>query len=566
LGPGIGKPLEIAMSGDAGKVKWIDIKKERPVKFTPSIGDWVWTYHDSTTFFVKGVVEDGVTGSIDGNLHVNGLICHTSCLPFSKDVSYKINASEKSTVAPYFRNQPYLRSLLNDATETMTLTQRDLAQKSPLFSGIDMGGLNTTTQSVEKPVDWDYSPQEQKIKFNLWLAILLGFIAGIILNAMPCVLPVLGIKILSFSQAQESSRKEAILKSLVFSAGMISVFMILAALASFANFSWGEQFQNPKVLVGIIAFIFVFALGMFDVFMILVPGSISSLEQKAGSGLMGDFFKGVFATVLATPCSGPLLGATLAWTLMQPSPVIFAVFASIGAGMAFPYILFSASKRLSRLIPKPGVWMKDFKYLMGFILLGMVVYLMIGLPQNMIISTLGLCLVLAFAVMLYTRYAPWGSTWGRKIIVGLITAGIIFAGVYGMFGILYNRIAGVSSSSVEGTEVWSDFSPELLREAHANGQNVIIDFTANWCMNCQYNKVAVLHTPQLEKAIKDKNVLSLKADLTRPDPQIEALMQHLGSRSVPFLAVFPGDKPYEPIVMRDIVNKKELLKVMGKLK
>ena len=158
------------------------------------------------------------------------------------------------------------------------------------------------------------------------------------MNVMPCVLPVLGIKILSFSEIRQSSRKMAFVKSLVFSAGMLSIFLVLASLASFANFSWGEQFRNPSVLVVIIAVIVIFALGMFDLFMIQVPSSIAQMGVKKRSGLTGDFFNGMFASILATPCSGPLLGATLAWTLTQKPLIIFTIFTSIGLGMAFPYI------------------------------------------------------------------------------------------------------------------------------------------------------------------------------------------------------------------------------------
>jgi thiol:disulfide interchange protein DsbD len=134
----------------------------------------------------------------------------------------------------------------------------------------------------------------------------------------------------------------------------------------------------------------------------------------------------MFATILATPCSGPLLGATLAWTLTQSAQVVFTVFASIGVGMAFPYVLFASSSSLSRLVPKPGIWMKDYKYLMGFVLIGMAVYLMKGLPQDMIVSTIGLCVSLAFAVIVYTRFAPWGASIRRKvtmIIISMVSLG-----------------------------------------------------------------------------------------------------------------------------------------------
>lgn len=209
--------------------------------------------------------------------------------------------------------------------------------------------------------------------------------------------------------------------------------------------------------------------------------------------------------------------------------------------------------------------MQDFKYFMGFILLGMSVYLMIGLPSDMLISTVGLCIVLAFAVWGYARFAPWGSSLRKKIIVTLIMLTVAGGGVYFNFITLYSLISTDSEVSNTEKNEWVPFSPKLLKDAHANGQHVMIDFTANWCMNCQYNKVTVLHSKEIMELVRKKNVITIKADLTRPDPQIESLMANLGSRSVPFLAVFPGDKPFEPVVMRDLVNKGALRSVLTQL-
>ena len=210
--------------------------------------------------------------------------------------------------------------------------------------------------------------------------------------------------------------------------------------------------------------------------------------------------------------------------------------------------------------------MNDFKHLMGFILLGFAVYLMVGLPQNMLISTVGMCLVLVFGIAFFTHYAPFGSSIKRKAVVAAMALIICFSGVYVNFGILY-RIIAADEKGIAGQEngSWKEFSADELKKAHELGQNVIIDFTANWCVNCQFNKVTVLNTSQINKLIKEKNIVAMKADLTRPDPQIESLLHHLGSRSVPFLAIFSGTNPYEPVIMRDIINKKKLVNVLKQL-
>jgi thiol:disulfide interchange protein len=567
LGPGIGKPLLVKAANDNG-ITWYSVLKQKPRKFTPSTGDWVWAYENELHLFIKGAVTRNVTGNINDSITIDGLICHTSCVPVSVNVPLTVSVVPNTVDKNHFANHPELLKLLQALTDSMEITSATPAPalSLDLSNSGNVSSLSNITTTIQTEDDnWDYSPVEKKIEFNLFLAILLGFVAGIILNVMPCVLPVMGIKILSFAQSSAGDRKDVLLHSGMFSLGILIVFMALASLASFANFSWGEQFQNPKLLVGIIVLIVVFALGMFDVFTIAVPGGIGGMERKSGNGLWGNFFRGMFATVLATPCSGPLLGATLAWTLTQTPIIVFTVFASIGLGMASPYIVLSASRRLARMIPKPGSWMQDFKYIMGFILLGMAVYLMIGLPSDMMISTIGLCLVLAFAVWGYARFAPWGSTLRKKSIVALIMIAISAGGVYFNFVTLYSLISTDSELSNIGKNEWIPFSTKLLKDAHANGQSVMIDFTANWCMNCQYNKVTVLHSKRVMDLVRKKRVITIKADLTRPDPQIESLMANLGSRSVPFLAVFPGDKPFEPVVMRDLINKGALVSVLTQL-
>ncbi len=564
LGPGIGKPFEVSIDG-ARNVIWDEIRKPVARKFKPPVGEWVFAYEDQAVFYISGKISPDTDGTIEGVIHIDGLICHSACIPLKKEIPFSVSLKETAGSDLHFNNNPDLLKTMTSATGTFPISTYAAAQMQSV-TGLDLSGLSVKAPSQNTLVQWNYSPLESKVNYNVWLAILFGFIAGILMNVMPCVLPVLGIKIISFSEMRQTSRKLAFIKSLVFSAGMLSIFLVLASLASFANFSWGEQFRNPAVLVMIIAIIVIFALGMFDLFMIQVPTNIASMGGKKRTGLTGDFLNGMFATILATPCSGPLLGATLAWTLTQKPLIIFTIFTSIGLGMAFPYILISLSSRISSIIPKPGNWMNDFKHLMGFMLLGFAVYLMIGLPQNMLISTVGMCLVLVFGIAFFTHYAPFGSSIKRRAIVATMALIICFSGVYFNFGVLYRIISSDENGMMDQEErSWKEFSVDELKKAHEQGQNVIIDFTANWCVNCQFNKVTVLHTSKVNSLIKEKKIVTLKADLTRPDPQIESLLEHLGSRSVPFLAIFSGSNPYEPVIMRDIINKKKLVDVLKKL-
>ena len=341
LGPGIGKPLMIKVSANNG-IEWIRARKTPASKFHPSLGGWVWAYKHEAAFFVIGILTVDTSESVNDTLVMESLICENSCLPVNKEIPLTIPLTQEKVRSGSFSKHRSLRKIFKITREM------DIDRQQETAAGLKLDGslinLSLGDNDKEKKIpEWDYKSQEKKFEYNILLAIILAFIAGIILNVMPCVLPVLGVKILSFSQGRGSDRRIAVIRSLVFSAGMILIFLVLASFAAFAGLSWGEQFQNPKMLVVIICIIFVFALGMFDIFIINVPTGITALKQKSiqEKTFLDDFIKGMFTTILATPCSGPLLGATLAWTLLQPPAIIYIVFASIGAGMASPYVLFS---------------------------------------------------------------------------------------------------------------------------------------------------------------------------------------------------------------------------------
>ncbi len=563
LGPGIGKPSKLRVYSDPG-VTWHGLLKTKPRRFYPEIGDWVWAYEKDAYFFLEGVIDSTGAGAIDGTIFFDGLVCASSCVPVSTETEFRIETSGKAGGAP-FDTAPYLRALLGDAEpmDFQVLAARLSAAAPP--GQLSFSALQEVPEV--KPRAWEYEPVEKKISMNFLLAIIFGFLAGIILNVMPCVLPVLGIKILSLAKAGGASRRTVLARSLVFSGGIMTVFMALAAFASFAQLSWGQQFQSPWFLVSLIVFTVVFALGLFDVYVLVVPSNIANLERKSGKGFLGEYLRGMFATLLATPCSGPFLGATLAWTLTQSTVIIFLVFASIGAGMAFPYVLFSFSKTLVRLIPKPGKWMEDFKHLMGILLLGAAVYFLLGLPKDMVVSAVGFSVAIAFAVVFFFRYAPWNSPMSKKAVAAIAALAIAGFGYYLTFGVIYRNTSYQTALAAERNQVqWEDFSPKLLLDAHATGRHVIVDFTANWCLNCQYNAITVLSAREVTGLMAKKDVLALRADLTWANPQAESLLHALGSRSVPFLAVFPGDDPYHPIIMRDLLNKGAVVKVLKKLR
>jgi thiol:disulfide interchange protein len=559
LGPGIGKPLTIDVE-KSESVNWIEARASAPQKFTPEIGGWVWAYENQATFFITGVyLGQSADAAINGKIILDGLVCHTSCIPFVVEVPVNIKPDGTSNKV-LFGNNPDLQQVYRKSVSIPFNTRSAESASSAQSQGLGLSGFDEGVNEASpdyKPIEAgnDKDSASNAGGMGILMAILMAFAAGIILNAMPCVLPVLGIKILSFSQGLAGGKKEAVLRSLVFAAGMVSVFIALATLAAFANFSWGQQFQNPKMLAGIIAFMVIFAMGMFDAYTIIVPSGLANMGGGTSHSMSGEFTRGVFATVLATPCSGPLLGAVLAWALTQPPMVIYAVFISIGAGMASPYILFSSSSRIARIIPKPGRWMDDFKHVMGFLLIGFAVYLMSGLSREMILITVMICLGLVFGAGIYGRIAPFGAPASRKMFAGILALAVCFFVGY----------SGLKLFSEDESTVWTPFSTEALENAHFEGQPVLANFTAQWCMNCQYNKHNTLSSKDVLDIVKEKNVLLVEVDLTNSNPEGEALLHTLGSRSVPFLAVFSKDDPYKPVILRDIVSKRKLIDELKKL-
>jgi len=574
LGPGIGKPLRMWVeSGD--DITWFQLLKTPAQRHFPDVGEWVWAYENKAHFFFRGVATSRGRKEVQGKAVLDGLICRIGCIATVKRVPFEIKIDRRSVVRN-FRAAVLARNLMENA-DTMAFVRKAAEQPQPslastiirTFTGPSKPARRDLSGQPAAPVEqlpqWEYEAAETTVEFDFWLAVFFAFVAGILLNFMPCVLPVLGIKILSFSH-HAPSRRAALVRSLIFSAGMMSVFMILATFAAFAGFSWGQQFREPRILVAIISLVVLFGLGMFDLFVIAVPSEMGRLERHAGEGPVGNFLKGMLAAILATPCSGPFLGATLAWTLTQSPLAVYLVFAAIGAGMALPYVLLSSSRRLTRLIPKPGRWMVDFKYFIGFMLLGFAVYLMAGLPDDLILTTVGFCVALALATGLYGRISGVGASICRRAIALVVALAVALGGVFAAYGIPAMRAAqrrGYEAGVEEST--WAAFTPQSLFDAHARGQHVVLNFTASWCMNCQYNRITVLEDRKVVDLLRKKGVLTMKADLTTENPAAESLLQHLGSRSIPFLAIFKGDDPYNPIIMRDIIDKRAFIKVLRDL-
>lgn len=390
---------------------------------------------------------------------------------------------------------------------------------------------------------------------NLWAIFGAALVGGFLLNLMPCVLPVVGLKILAFVQQSGQHRRETFVLNLWYSLGVIAVFMVLATLATVLNLGWGQQFTSLGFNVTLSALVFAMGLSFLGVWELPIPGfagGSGASELAAREGAAGAFFKGALSTVLATPCSGPFLGPVFAFTLTVSPATTYALFAAIGLGMASPYLLIGAFPRLIRFLPKPGAWMDTFKNVMGFVMLGTVVYLFSFLDQDYLVATFALLIGVWAACWWIGRTPVVASRWAKA--GAWLGGGAVVAAVGGVaFTFLVPRVELIA---------WQPFSAARLAQLTAEGRTVLVDFTADWCLTCKTNEAVALNTAEVHGLVESNGVVPLKADWTEPNDEIKGMLELLGSNSIPVYAVFPADRPKEPLVLRDLVSKWQIVSAL----
>lgn len=388
-----------------------------------------------------------------------------------------------------------------------------------------------------------------------------GLLGGLILNLMPCVLPVIGLKVMSFAKQGGESRSHILLLNVAYAAGLLTVFMILAVLASLVqlglsdeSYGWGELYTLTWFKVTMTCFVFAMALSFLGVWELPIPGFATTgkaTELTAKEGPSGAFFMGVFTTILAVPCSGPFLGPVFGYTIAQPTPIIFAIFTSVGIGMALPYLLIGLFPSLIGWVPKPGAWMDTFKNLMGFVLLGTVVYLFSTLNVKFFLPTLTLCMGIWFACWWIGRTPITASETQKNAAYfgGLGTAALI--------GFLAFRLLSPSANQLP----WQPYSPDTLAAARAQGKTVLVDFTANWCLTCKTNLKFAINQEEVLEKVEENNVVTLLADWTDRNATIKAALEELDSISIPLMAIYPAGNS-EPIVLPDLLTKQKVLEAL----
>jgi thiol:disulfide interchange protein len=406
---------------------------------------------------------------------------------------------------------------------------------------------------------------------SLWRMLLYAFIGGLILNIMPCVLPVIALKILGFVGEARSDPRHVRKLGLVYALGVLVSFLALAAVvigvkAAGHHAGWGMQFGSPVFVVCLTTLVTLVALNLFGVFEVTLSGraldAAGGLASKHGAS--GAFFNGVLATTLATPCTAPLLSVALGFAFRPEVSysVLTLVFLTVGAGLAAPYVLLSWNPAWLKFLPKPGAWMEKFKIAMGFPMLATAVWLfnLAAGSYGKSVLWLGVFLVLvAFAAWIFGEFVQRDRT--RKGLALVVVLVLLVGGyAYALESQLHWRkpmaasdTTGSLKESAGGID-WQRWTPEILAKARADGYPVLVDFTADWCLTCQVNKKTSIEILSVRAKLKAINAVALLGDYTHFPDSITTELNRFNRAGVPLVLVYPREATRPPIVLPEILT------------
>lgn len=521
--------------GEAGlptEITW-----ELPAGFVA--GPLVWP--EPETFSSGGVTTSGYSGEVvlltsvavpataavgspaTLRAHVSWLACSDQCMPGAADFTISLPIESGGPVA--------------DATAAalFAAARARSSGDSSASSAVASGSLVTTIFSA-----------------------LLG---GLILNLMPCVFPVIGIKIMGFVHQSGSDRRKVTIHGLVFTAGVLVSFWALAGMllilrAGGQHLGWGFQLQSPLFVFGLAVFLFAFGLSMSGVFEFGLGATSVGSSLQARSGYAGSFFTGVLVTVVSTPCAAPFLAPALGAALALPPLSSIVLFTAIALGLSLPYLILSAFPRLVKLLPRPGVWMETFKQVMAFPLYGTVAFLVWVLAGQLeadaLFAALGALVLVALSAWVYGRWGQRGEAPGARR-AGLACAAAAFA---------VAAFVGFPRSHA-GAITWQDWSPERVAALRAEGRTIYVDFTARWCATCKMNKLAVFSSDEIARVFSERGIVPLRADWTNRDPKITAGLAEFGRSAVPCNVVYGPGSP-APILLPEVLSAGAVLEALDR--
>ncbi len=405
--------------------------------------------------------------------------------------------------------------------------------------------LDVQVKNISPPV---------KANNNYIYFILISLLAGLILNVMPCVFPILSIKLMSvFSSDQKNARVSFFTTAF----GIIFSFILLGLVFLFLQYfkfsiSWGMQFQQPYFLLFITLVIFLFMMNMFNQFEINLPSRVSNFSLLNNNNLyLKDFFNGFFATLMATPCSAPFVGTAITAAFTQNYLIGINIFLFMGIGMSSPYLLVATFPKLVNFLPKPGKWMIYVKYFLGLLLLATVIWLSNILLNFFNLSFLILSLIL-FLILSYRKKIPYF----KNIFTIVILLGIFY---------LPSVKSLQNNPALKYDERWLNFFEVDINQLVNKDEVIFLDITADWCATCQFNKVNIINSNKIIKLFEENNILLIRADWTRPNKKVNVFLEKYERFGIPFNAFFSKNFP-NGILLSELLSEKEILETINKIK
>lgn len=382
--------------------------------------------------------------------------------------------------------------------------------------GIAIGGTTTTASS----------------NMNMFQYLVFAFLGGLILNLMPCVLPVISLKLFGLIRHQNYTRAQLMKHNLSYTAGVIATFMSLAGVivalkATGEEVGWGFQLQSPAFILIMMLILFVLSLNLFGLFEFVTPGGNKLGNAQVEEGVVGDFFSGVLTTILSTPCSAPFLGTALTFAFTTSTAMIFLMFLFIGLGLAFPFVMTAVFPQSLQIFPKPGAWMEKLKYFLGLTLLATVIWLYDVFASLVHFELISWKLNLLFALWFFAFFFVKKISKNKVLTAAAFVLPIVLTG----FAIKNLELKPSMAAVVAKESAWKPWSEEKLSEE--KGKLVFMDFTAEWCLTCKVNKKLVLETDGFEELSKKYDLVLMRADWTKRDDNITQYLKRYGAVGVP---------------------------------
>jgi len=592
-------------------VKNVNILWPTPIEFE-ILGLTSLGYQNNVIFPLEVEIEDELQNT-SLNLHVSFLICKDICIPGDARIFLEIPSGEKKLTNSYFNleralsylpekdfNSSYLKNINANVFKNTNYStiqvqfESDKAFVNPKIYLHTPFGLPVVKNSITYSNNNKFIIAEFKFnndliseeKFPLEIIIkdknhnfqkllniqignnslnsnvnntyiyylLISLLAGLILNLMPCVLPILSIKLMSIFNTDQHNARVSFLTTAF---GIISSFVLLGFIFLLLQYiqvsiSWGMQFQQPYFLVLITLIMFLFMMNMFGQFEIILPNKLSSIGFFGANNnkYLKDFFNGFFATLMATPCSAPFVGTAITAAFTQSYLMSISIFFLMGFGMSLPYLLIASFPKLINFIPKPGKWMIYFKYFLGLLLLATVIWLSNILLNFFNYNFIILCLIL-FLVLSYRQKIPYL----KNTITFIVLLTIFSSSSLKIFQ---------QNSIFQYDKDWQNFFEVDINQIVQNDQIVFLDITADWCATCQFNKVNVLNSDSVKSLFKDNNISLIRADWTRPNEKINMFLEKYDRFGIPFNAIFSKNFP-NGILLSELLSEKEILNVINKI-